>query len=298
MALALDGSAFNDSWSSSSTGSLSLTTTGGSGAIIVVIFNEDGGSGGPFTANVPTATGLTFNSVTGGSLSQTGDVGQFGTSDDNISVFWAGYTSNFSGTINMSLSGTTDDASAIAFGVSGASTTSPIDADGIYSGKVTTTNGNTDGFSLTMSTAASAAFLALFCGFQASITTFATGTFGSTSASDITASGNPVYNGGASFGSTLLSQYAVVSSAQSGIAAAFGNSSNLGINTVHSLMMGFGVVAGGGAASSQPYSPWPQLGPILAQRTMVGWRKLKDLWLPPKEIWTPHRPKFWKPVYA
>ena len=50
-----------------------------------------------------------------------------------------------------------------------------------------------------------------------------------------------------------------------------------------------------GAAAGTPYNPWPQMGPILAQRTMIGWKKtLKGLWYPERK---PKRP-LWTPAYG
>jgi hypothetical protein len=89
-----------------------LTTTAGSGQILVSVY-----ASGTVTINAPTATGLTF---TAHSTTING-------SGVRISTFTASYTTNFSGTITATCSGTGSVLQVAALAIGNAPTSSPFD---------------------------------------------------------------------------------------------------------------------------------------------------------------------------
>jgi hypothetical protein len=67
---------------------------------------------------------------------------------------------------------------------------------------------------------------------------------------------------GATYTNEIIgSQHKIVTSAQSGVSAAFGGSILDWIMTVDALQ----AAGGGGGGSFVPYNPWPQIGPLIAQ---------------------------------
>lgn len=131
--LALDGSATGcfgattqtaPCTSSTTTGSASLTTADTNDIIVVVITNEDAPNAAIRTVSSVTATGLTFaprsTVVLGTPTYQEGE------------VWWALAAAKLSAVaITVTLSGATDDAAIVAFGVNGANTASPWDTNSL-----------------------------------------------------------------------------------------------------------------------------------------------------------------------
>lgn len=154
-ALALDGSAHLNN--STGTLALSLTTTKGSGQIIVVVGTNAA------SINTPTATGLTFNlrKINNGTTGFTA-----------MSEYVAPYTTNFSGTITVTVASalfTTVD----AFGIGNSNTTSgvgspPFDANA----SLPATSGST---TATGTTSNATDFVFAFCGLSTSTDTAGTG---------------------------------------------------------------------------------------------------------------------------
>lgn len=108
--------------SSTTTGSASLTTSDTNDIIVVLESNEDAPGGAVRIVTSITAPGLTFAERSYTSL---------GTPTyQDAEVWWAYSASALSAeAITITLSGTTDDAVIVAFGVHGANTASPWDAD-------------------------------------------------------------------------------------------------------------------------------------------------------------------------
>ena len=110
----------------STSGTVTLTTTDPKDIIVVGVFNETGTANGLRTVSSVTAPGLTFvqRSVT--------TAASFGESGANqgLEVWWAVASSPLSSeVITVTLSGAPDDASIVAFGVNGANTSTPWDAN-------------------------------------------------------------------------------------------------------------------------------------------------------------------------
>ena len=104
-----------------SSGSATLSTTNSNDVIVVVASNEN--QGGPLrtvAAGGITATGLSFVKRSGGSISAA--------PYSDAEVWYAVASSSLSGlAITVTLTGATDDATIIAFGISGANTATPWD---------------------------------------------------------------------------------------------------------------------------------------------------------------------------
>ena len=126
--VAIDGTATNNTISGTNSGSVTLTTAHANDVVVALIETEVDAGAPPATVSSVTASGLTFAQRS--AVSGTG-AGQFGTSSDDMEVWWATTTSALSGeSISVALSKSVDNAVVIAFGVSGASTSSPWDSAG------------------------------------------------------------------------------------------------------------------------------------------------------------------------
>lgn len=124
MTLALDGhAAASGSVSGTGTISATLTTTSTDDVIIACIYNEaQGHTAGPHDVSGVTGGGLTWT--------QRSKETSTAFNGSSMEVWWAHAPSALSSTsITATFSGTTDDASIIVFGVSGANTSAPFDTD-------------------------------------------------------------------------------------------------------------------------------------------------------------------------
>ena len=109
-------------FSSTSSGTFAMTTTSSNDIIVVLVANENHGAGPTRTVSGITSTGLVF-ALRGAAVS----LGTPAFSDTE--VWWAKATSPLAlALITVSLSGSADDASVVAFAVSGANSASPWDS--------------------------------------------------------------------------------------------------------------------------------------------------------------------------
>ena len=119
---ALDGSA-TGSFTSAASGTVTLTTSLSNDVIVVMVEDEDVNNAVVRTVSSVTATGLAFAHRSTGSINASPYT--------ETEVWWAAAASALSSkTITVTLSGSIDDASIVAFGVSGANTATPWDANG------------------------------------------------------------------------------------------------------------------------------------------------------------------------
>ena len=166
------------------------------------------------TVQSVTAPGLTFAERS--SLSEAG-VSEY----DDLERWWALATSTFSGTITVTFNAAIDDASVVAYGVHGANTSSPWDADGPFtyyyyadpSGSVTPTISS-------VSTAAANTML-----LAAASNGNELGGADQTAGSGYTLIGTTFTDGGVD-ASSIGSEYQVFSSPQSNITVPFGSTYN------------------------------------------------------------------------
>jgi hypothetical protein len=223
---AIDGSSDNSFTSSS--GSVTLTTSKSNDVIVVEISTEDAQqycgyhcNGNTMTVSSVTASGLTFHTrSTYQSQDQT---------YQDLEVWYAiAATPLSSKSISITLSGTPDDASVVAFGVSGANTVSPWDGNGALPA-TNTGNGGHHGSNPSVSGISTSHSLDMLIGFQANgNTNNQCGSSESTPGSgyslilDNTACGQ-------NSGEDASAEYQVVGSTQSGASASFGNSLNNGV---------------------------------------------------------------------
>jgi hypothetical protein len=216
-ALSLDGTASNNSFSTASSGTTTLTTSDSNDVIVVEIFDENTSSPSPSVTSV-TANGLTFQKRS--AISGSG-VGQYGTSVDDMEIWWAISSAPLSSEdIGVNLSETIDDASIVAFGVSGAYTSNPWDS----AGPVTVHNtGSQEPGTITLSTNNSPDLLLGFVGYEAQNLPQSAGSFGSFAATFIT----DADNGGAAEASEAAAEYLVVGAPQSGTTVSWGTNSNV-----------------------------------------------------------------------
>lgn len=125
MSLSLDGSASAVNFFATTVTTGTLTTTTGSGVIICALLV--GGSAS--TSGIPTATGLTFT------------LRKFQTSGAiTVYIYTAPYTTNFSGTVTVNITGGGAIIEACAFGIGGAATTSSFDPNASVPNAVTGTD--------------------------------------------------------------------------------------------------------------------------------------------------------------
>ena len=121
-ALSVDGS-ITGSFSTASSGSVTLSTGNSNDIIVVVVGAESNVNHNAHTVGSVTSTGLTFAKRSAGTV---------GSVYLDTEVWWALASSPLNSasiTVNMSGTGSVDDASIVAFGVSGANTSTPWDTN-------------------------------------------------------------------------------------------------------------------------------------------------------------------------
>ena len=128
-AKAIDGSAGNK-FSSASSGTVTLTTTQANDVVILLVHNEKNASAQ--TVSTVTSPHLTWARRTAQAWTDTGA----SSTKENMEIWWAHAGAALSSeVITVTLSGAIDDASMVAFGVSGSpSPSSPWDANGSVPG--------------------------------------------------------------------------------------------------------------------------------------------------------------------
>lgn len=204
-----------------SSGSATLTTTNSNDVIVILVSNENTGSVLRTVSGV-SSTGLTFLKRSGGSIGTT--------PFSDLEVWYAIASSPLaSAAISVTLSGITDDATVVAFGVSGANTTTPWDPNASLPtpaatattasipsvGGVSTTNSNDMLFGFTgLSTSSDASFPTETAGSGFALVTA------------------PQLDGGGIGGSEGAAEYKVVSVTQSSTTVAFGTTTDSADNWI------------------------------------------------------------------
>ena len=208
-ALSTDGSA-TGTFSTTNSGTITLSTTNPDDLIVVEETNEDGPNAVMLTVSSVTASGLTFaqrSSVTLGAPTY-----------QDTEVWWAVATSALASTvIRVTLAGTTDDASLVAFGVSGANTTSPWDANAALPAAATGNPSTTP----TVSGVSTSNPNDMILGFQGNGNNAGVVAVSETAGSGFTLI-RDVTNNGAANADDASAEYETVSTAQSGISVGFG----------------------------------------------------------------------------
>lgn len=145
MALAIDGAVSGTAdppATSVTTGT--LTTSNPNDVIIVIMRNSATAPEAPSNWNAPTATGLTFNKRYSSYDSNSGGISVGGSTVlyIELEIWYAVATSVFTGTISASLTGASTGSTLdiIAFGVSGANTSSPFDPSSTFVASSTTSS--------------------------------------------------------------------------------------------------------------------------------------------------------------
>ena len=215
--LSIDGTPNTNTATGASTITVPLTTSLTNDIIVVDVHNEVPTSNGAgVTVQSVTAPGLTF-----AERSSLSEAGTEYTEYDDLERWWALATSTFSGTITVTFNAAIDDASVVAYGVHGANTSSPWDADGPFtyyyyadpSGSVTPTISS-------VSTAAANTML-----LAAASNGNELGGADQTAGSGYTLIGTTFTDGGVD-ASSIGSEYQVFSSPQSNITVPFGSTYN------------------------------------------------------------------------
>jgi hypothetical protein len=186
-------------------GSGNLTVTGSSGIVVASCVVVNGAS---TTLTGVTASGLTFTQFAGATETAS-QVGLGGTLFNSIQAYWAPYSAPFSAkAITFTTSASADDTSCTAFGISGASTTAPLDSSGVTATAGTyTTNVESSG-TVSVTTTMPNDFLVLLIGNGDTPTS----TAGNVGGAPGTLIDNNV-NGGGCCASTLNSAYRTPSAA-------------------------------------------------------------------------------------
>lgn len=191
-------------FSTASSGAVNVTTTSANDIIILVVSSENGTV--RTVSTVTDVAGLTWAKRSGRT-----------TSTVDLEVWWALSTGALSAdTITVTLSGATDDASLIAYGVSGANTASPWDANVSLPATSSASNPPSVGG---VSTSSANAMILGFCGDDKTTT--------QTSGAGYTLIATRL-NGGGIQASSVASEDQVVSATQSGITVAFGSLTSSG----------------------------------------------------------------------
>ncbi len=215
-AIVIDGTATNNTISGTNSGSVTLTTANANDVIVVLVETEVDAGAPPATVSSVTASGLTFAQRS--AVSGTG-AGQFGTSWDDMEVWWATTTSALSGeSILVTLSKSVDNAVVVAFGVSGANTSSPWDSAGPITSHNTSSTPQPGTITLSTNNVTTDDLLLGFVGAQTNEAQTA-GDFGSTAASFI----DGAQNGGGDY-SAYAAAEDLVAPTQSSTAVSWGTS--------------------------------------------------------------------------
>jgi len=207
-ALTVDGSA-TGSFTSASSGTVTLTTSDSNDIIVVMVEDEDTGNAVLRTVSSVAASGLTFAHRSSGSINSSPYT--------EMEVWYAAASTPLSSvTITATLSGSIDDASLVAFGVNGANTASPWDSNGALPKTATgTASGNPTVTAVSTSNAND-----ILLGFTGLALAGAGTPAVETAASGYTLIQTQV-NGGGTGASEAAAEYKVVSATQSSISMAF-----------------------------------------------------------------------------
>jgi hypothetical protein len=222
-ALSVDGIATNTGTGNS--GSVTLTTTLSNDIIVVLIACEAdsrGAGANPSSVSSVTATGLSFTQRSR-FHSESGIQAHGIVADLDYEVWWALAASPLSSvTISVSMTnsgGNIDDWAITAFGVNGANTSTPWDANGSLPSTANTANLSTTAPSCSgiSTTAANTMIFGFAWSGSDGVNTIAAGSIGGTGATTISI----LANGGGGLNANNYSEYLVVTSAQSSISANF-----------------------------------------------------------------------------
>ncbi len=205
----LDGSA-TAQFSTASSGTVTLTTTTANDVIVVLATNEDATNSAIRTVSSVTATGLTFTKRSSLSLGSP--------TYQDTEVWWAIASSALSAkVITVTLSGSTDDAALVAFGVSGANTASPWDPNVALPATATGNPATTP----TVSGVSTSNANDMILGFQGNGNGAAVTSTSETAGSGFTLIAN-INNNGAVNADDAAAEYKIVSATQSSISVPFG----------------------------------------------------------------------------
>lgn len=209
-AMTIDGSATGQI-SLSTTSSVTLTTTQPNDLIVIIAYAEQ--SSGPAITGIA-GGGLTFTQRARSNASARG----------SMEIWWAVAPTVLSAvTFNVTYAAAVDDATVLAFGVTGANTTAPFDSNASLPAKQSSASASwTPGFTGISTTSANALLI------------FAVGTATVWSPPGTVPSGfsvlGSVSNGGGSQFAEFGAAYQIVTASQSGIAPTWGSSINAGNN--------------------------------------------------------------------
>jgi hypothetical protein len=215
--LQIDGHADDGgTFSSSNTDQVTLTTANSNNVIVLEEFNETAGGTLATVSSISDRYGLSWHLRSATStqvLVSNGD-----TTPADMEIWYAIATSTLSSdTITMTLNNTTDDGSVIAFGVSGANTSSPWDGNASVPAQASNVAGSGTASVSGVSTNARNVML---LGLQGNGNPQPTGAGPATGYTDIDYTGN----GGAANASNAEAEYEVLSSAASNATISFGSS--------------------------------------------------------------------------
>lgn len=212
-ALTIDGTAKNiGTGVSSFTVTLSTTLTND----IIVVLGSCESAGGAVSVSSVSGGGLTW--------ARRGTTFQYSnaTPGGHIDVFWALAPSALSSTvITLTLSGTTDDCSAVAFGVNGANTTTPWDTNVSIPATASSAGSATPSVGGVSTTSANTMLLGFFGQGNGAAPTSPTA---GTGYALVDPTNGCAPNGSGSFSSNACVQFQVVSSTQASVTVAFGSS--------------------------------------------------------------------------
>lgn len=274
MALSLDGHA-----TAIATGATlltpALTATLTNDIIVAAIFLEQ----------LPTGTAPTVSSVSGGGLTWTKRSSKSGllrasNNPCDLEIWWALSTGIFSGTITITPSVSIDNAACSVFGVNGANTSSPWDANVALPANAEGNTGTANAVTVSgVSTTNANTMLLQFMGGVNSTT--------ETAGSGLTLIDSATEAGG-TYAAAIASQYQVVSAAQSGASLSFGTNFDPWFSIADAIQ------AASGGGGSTPHN-----------RTLMGvglfeafGTRASGLFEPVRQLWRPKRRKLIVPGFA
>jgi len=224
MAISLDGSAGNNIGAGSSL-SVKLSTSKTNDIIIVDVHSSHLSSPHRTVSSISDSAGLTWAQRSSVTMDNAGAQNAY----NDFERWWALSTGALSNdTITVSFSGSVDSATVLAYGVNGANTGTPWDANGSLPATATSSSNTTPTVSGISTTSASTLLLASV-GTTNGGASILTGTIAGAAASGIFLNVHGAF-------SETYGEYVAVSSAQSGVSAAFGSSVNSWLMVVDALV--------------------------------------------------------------
>ncbi len=195
--LKLDGSASN-TWSGTAAGTATLSTTQANDIIVVMVGSEN-------PSAIEKVSSISSPKIPGGEWHERSNLSELTASYTDMEVWWA-YSSNqlSSEPITATLAGSPDDATIIAFGISGADTAAPWDTNAALPAKATGSNATP---SVKISTTAQNALILGFASTASNPVITPGGGF--SQIQNIVAAGGAMFDSG-------LAEYTVASSPQTG----------------------------------------------------------------------------------